>query len=43
MVCVADTHALVWYLSASARLGKRAAALLERQDSRIVIPTIVLA
>ena len=43
MVCVADTHALVWYLSASARLGKRAAALLERQDSHIVIPTIVLA
>jgi len=43
MVCVTDTHALVWYLTASARLGKRAAQLMERGDTRIVIPTIVLA
>jgi PIN domain nuclease of toxin-antitoxin system len=43
MVCVIDTHALVWYLTDDKRLGKRAAELLERPDTRIVVPVIVLA
>jgi PIN domain nuclease of toxin-antitoxin system len=43
MVCVIDTHALVWYLTDDKRLGKRAAELLGRPDTRIVVPVIVLA
>jgi PIN domain nuclease of toxin-antitoxin system len=43
MVCVIDTHALVWYLTDDKRLGKRAAGLLDRPDTRIVVPVIVLA
>lgn len=43
MVCVIDTHALVWYLTDDKRLGKRAAAMLDRPDTRIVVPVIVLA
>jgi PIN domain nuclease of toxin-antitoxin system len=43
MVCVIDTHALVWYLTDDKRLGKRAAELLDRPDTRIVVPVIVLA
>jgi len=43
MVCVIDTHALVWYLTDDRRLGRRAAELLGRPDTRIVVPVIVLA
>jgi PIN domain nuclease of toxin-antitoxin system len=43
MVCVIDTHALVWYLTDDRRLGKHAAELLERTDTRIIVPVIVLA
>jgi predicted nucleic acid-binding protein len=43
MVCVIDTHALVWYLTNDRRLGRRAAELLERTETRIVVPVIVLA
>ena len=43
MVCVIDTHALVWYLTDDKRLGKQAAELLDRPDTRIVVPVIVLA
>ena len=43
MVCIVDTHALVCYLSDDKRLGKRAADLLDRTDTRIVAPVIVLA
>jgi len=43
MVCVIDTHALVWYLTDDKRFGKRAGELLERPDTRIVVPVIVLA
>jgi PIN domain nuclease of toxin-antitoxin system len=43
MVCVIDTHALVWYLTDDKRLSKRAAELLDRPDTRIVVPVIVLA
>jgi len=43
MVCVIDTHALVWYLTDDKRLGKHAAELLDRPETRIVVPVIVLA
>jgi PIN domain nuclease of toxin-antitoxin system len=43
VTCVVDTHALVWYLLDSDRLGRHARALLKEESSRIVIPTIVLA
>jgi len=43
MVCVVDSHALVWYLTDSPRLSRKAAELLEAADSEIIVPTIVLA
>ena len=43
MVCVTDTHALVWFLADDKRLGRHAAELLGRADTRIVVPVIVLA
>jgi PIN domain nuclease of toxin-antitoxin system len=43
MTCVVDTHALVWHLSDSDRLGRNAGRMLRDPSSRIVIPTIVLA
>ena len=41
--CVTDTHALVWYLTGSKRLGRKAAEVFELPEVRIVIPTTVLA
>ena len=43
MTCVLDTHALVWHLTDSERLGRNAGALLCNPASRVVIPTIVMA
>jgi PIN domain nuclease of toxin-antitoxin system len=43
MICVLDTHALVWHLTGSARLGRNAGALLCAPSNRIVIPTIAMA
>lgn len=43
---VADTHALVWYLTDDERLGGTAEQLLRQADSgdvSVVIPTIVMA
>lgn len=43
---VADTHALVWYLTGDDRLGDTAEQLLRQADSgdvSVVIPTIVMA
>ncbi|MFO7651030.1 MAG: PIN domain-containing protein [bacterium] len=43
MVCVVDTHTLVWYLTDSPKLGRSAAEALEQSDTELIIPTIVLA
>lgn len=43
MIYIVDTHAVVWFLEANKRLGRRAKKTLESADSQIVIPTIVLA
>lgn len=43
---VADTHALLWYLLGSSRLGQQAQAVLQRVDvgqTVLVIPAVVLA
>ena len=42
---VVDTHALLWYLQDSPRLGTSAKLLFEEEESarHVVIPTIVLA
>jgi PIN domain nuclease of toxin-antitoxin system len=42
MIYVLDTHALVWFLEANRRLGKRARSVLLKADTEIVIPAIVL-
>lgn len=43
MIYVIDTHALVWFLEASDRLGREARAILKRADATLIIPSIVLA
>ena len=43
MTCVLDTHALVWHLTDSERLGRNAGALLCDPANHIVTPTIVMA
>jgi len=43
---IADTHALIWYLGGSSRLGDEARAIFDSAtdgDSRIFIPAIVVA
>lgn len=43
---VADTHALVWYLTNDSRLGVKAKGALEKTDrgeEETIIPTVVLA
>ena len=40
---IVDTHALVWFLEKSSKLGKDARKALIDPDSIIVIPSIVLA
>ncbi|MCG3199076.1 MAG: hypothetical protein GHCLOJNM_03585 [bacterium] len=41
MICVTDTHALIWHLGGSSRLGTRAKAVLA--EERIVVPSTRLA
>jgi len=43
MILVVDTHALIWYLEDSPRLGRVARSLLMDPLSRLAVPTIVLA
>ncbi len=43
MIRVVDTHALVWYVEDSPRLGSTARRLLLDPDARFAVPTIVLA
>lgn len=38
MILVVDTHALVWYLSASPKLSSKAKAALQNPQNSIVIP-----
>ncbi len=40
---IADTHALLWYLTADARLGTSARAVLQNPANQIVVPAIVVA
>jgi PIN domain nuclease of toxin-antitoxin system len=43
LIYVVDTHALVWFLEKSDRLGKAARAALTSPGNYFLIPTIVLA
>jgi PIN domain nuclease of toxin-antitoxin system len=43
MVFIVDTHALVWYLSASKRLSSKAKKILEDPHHSLIFPSIVLA
>ncbi|BCB95755.1 hypothetical protein JZK55_06770 [Dissulfurispira thermophila] len=43
MVYVVDTHAIVWFFEDSSELGKNALNALASKNSRLIIPTIVLA
>ena len=43
MTIVVDTHALIWYLTGSSRLSETVRRLLNRSDSNIAVPIIVLA
>jgi PIN domain nuclease of toxin-antitoxin system len=40
---VVDTHALVWHLEDSPKLGRAAARILRDRESELIIPSIVLA
>ena len=40
---IVDTHALVWFLEQSPKLGKKARNVFLDNDSILIIPTIVLA
>lgn len=40
---IADTHPVLWYLTADGRLGGKAKAALENPNPQIVIPAIVVA
>jgi PIN domain nuclease of toxin-antitoxin system len=40
---IADTHAVLWYLTADARLGANAKAAFENPNNQIIIPAIVVA
>jgi PIN domain nuclease of toxin-antitoxin system len=42
-IFVADTHTVLWYLTADARLGSNAGAVIESPANQIVIPAIVIA
>lgn len=46
MYFVIDTHALIWYLTSSSKLSKKAREIIqkaERGEGIIIVPTIVLA
>lgn len=40
---IVDTHALIWYLTGDARLGKAAKAVFDDPNSILIIPLIALA
>ncbi len=40
---IVDTHALIWYLTGDARLGKAAQRILLDPASRLILPMIALA
>ncbi len=40
---ILDTHALIWYLAGSARLGNAAKAVMDDPASEMVLPLIALA
>ena len=42
MVYVLDTHAVVWFLEASSRLGAAARVAMSNPNADLVVPTIVL-
>ena len=41
--CVADAHALLWFIEGNAKLGASARAFMSDPDNQIVIPAIALA
>jgi predicted nucleic acid-binding protein len=43
LIYVVDTHAVVRYLEAARNLGRAARSILSDPDSRLILPTIVLA
>ena len=43
MIFVVDTHALVWYLEDSPKLGQAARGHFDDRSARLTVPTIVLA
>lgn len=40
---IVDTHALVWHLEGSSKLGQQAKATLDSPTSELILPTIALA
>jgi len=40
---IADTHAVIWYLTADDRLGQNAKTIMHRSDNQIAVPAIVVA
>ncbi|HST20183.1 MAG TPA: PIN domain-containing protein [Blastocatellia bacterium] len=40
---IADTHAVLWYLTADARLGVGARAVLQNPANQIIVPAITVA
>jgi PIN domain nuclease of toxin-antitoxin system len=40
---IVDTHALVWYLEGSSRLGPNAKSVLDEPTSELIMPIIALA
>ena len=43
MKYVVDTHALIWFLEGSSRLGANARTILSEFDNQLVLPAIALA
>jgi PIN domain nuclease of toxin-antitoxin system len=43
MKYVLDTHTLVWHLTNDSRLGAQACAILDDENSQLIVPVIVLA
>jgi PIN domain nuclease of toxin-antitoxin system len=43
MKYVVDTHALIWFLAGSPRLGVNAASVLSDPASELILPATVLA
>lgn len=40
---IVDTHALIWFLTGDARLGKTAKAVFDEPNSVLIVPLIALA